>query len=236
MIVGKEEIHIKPLYLILMKNQLGNVKQCRTLIKHHYVFVNGNCVDDINYLVQTSDHITVHGQTMNSQPFLYLMMNKPKGYICANSDQHYPCVVDLTPYDDCFCIGRLDVNTTGLLLLTNDRSFLKKLLLPENHIEKTYFVEVQYPLKKCLIQKFSEGVVIDENKVCLPAQMEIIDDYHCYVTLYEGKYHQVKKMFLSCENKVIELKRITFAGIHLDETLKVGEFRNLNENELQLLQ
>lgn len=235
MIVGEDVILIKPLYLILMKNNLGNVKVCKTLIKHGHVFINHELCTNVNYCAQLDDLIEVDGQKIQSQPFVYYMLNKPKGYICASKDQHYPCVVDLIDRDDCYCLGRLDKDTTGLLILTNDASLSKKLLLPQNHCYKTYLVTTAQKIHLQYIEWFEEGIIIDQDIKCLPAKLEIIDDYHCYVTLQEGKYHQVKKMFLSCQNKVIELKRISFGNIKLDASLKEGEARELTHQEIMTL-
>lgn len=235
MIVGEEGIHIKPLYLVLMKNDLGNRKECRTLIKHHHVCVNGKRMSNENYQVKVHDIIEVDGQRINEQPFVYLMLNKPSGYICANYDAVYPCVVDLIDSSDCHCVGRLDKDTTGFVLLTNDATLTQKLLHPFSHVEKTYIATTQYPLEKNLIQEFEKGIVIDQNIQCLPSQLIILDDYHCQLTLYEGKYHQIKKMFLSCQNRVIALKRISFAGLSLDESLREGEWRHLTDLEFQKL-
>lgn len=233
-IVGEEEILIKPLYLILMKNRLGNVKECKTLIKHGRVKVDGKIIRDIKYPIE-NESIQVNDQWIDNQPFVYYMMNKPRGYICANKDQHYPCLIDLIHRDDCFCVGRLDLDTTGFVLITNDSSLSHQLLLPQKHVEKTYLVETCFPLKQDYEQRFQEGIIIDSSFQCLPSRYQYIDDYHCYVTLFEGKYHQVKKMFLSCKNQVKSLKRISFANILLDEDLKLGEYRNLYQNEFQIL-
>lgn len=235
MIAGEEEIHIKPLYQILMKNQCGNIKQCRTLIKHQCVKVNGIIETNMNYLVQQDDVIEVLDKIIHSQPFVYYIMNKPSGYVCANHDTCYPCVTDLLERHDCHCVGRLDKETTGLLLLTNDSSMIKKLLLPQFHVAKKYLVEVQKPLCYELVSIFLQGVIIDGDKQCLPADLVIIDNYHCYVTIHEGKYHQIKKMFLSCQNCVMKLKRVQFAGIDLDDGLKLGEYRELTKAEFQKL-
>lgn len=234
-IVGEEEILIKPLYLVLMKNQIGNIKQCKTLIRHQQVYVNNQIMDNVDYLVQPNDTIEIDHHIINTQPFVYIMMNKPKGYICANHDMNHPCVLDLIEHKDCFCLGRLDKDTTGLLLLSNDSSLSKKLLMPKHHVEKTYLVTTKYMIQSSLKKCFSEGIIIDQNIRCLPAVLEIIDDYHCFVTLHEGKYHQIKKMFLSCRNEVFALKRISFAGIHLDDQLKEGQYRYLNDEEFQKL-
>lgn len=113
MIVGEGGIHIKPLYSILMKNNLGNMNECRTLIKHGFVEVNNQVINDHRYVVHDDDKINVFGKAIHSQPFVYYMMNKPKGYICANYDKNHLCVVDLIERNDCICVGRLDKDTTG---------------------------------------------------------------------------------------------------------------------------
>ena len=145
-------------------------------------------------------------------------------------DEKEKCVVDLIDYPDCFCLGRLDRDTTGLLILTNDKS-LKKLLLPQNHVKKTYLVETKERLKKEDQEAFKRGIIIDQKIQCLPAKLEIIDDFHGEVTIEEGKYHQIKKMFLSLKNEVVSLKRISFDEILLDENLLEGMSRPLNKEE-----
>lgn len=236
MIVGEGEILIKPLYLVLMKNHLGNCKQCKTLIKHGHVYVNGEKVTSCDLKVSQDDKIVVDEKEIESQPFVYYMMNKPKGYLCANSDKEKKCVVDLLERDDCCCVGRLDQDTTGLLLLTNDKSLVKRLLLPQRHVQKVYEVETLKPLSDDLVKRFDKGIVIDCDVECMSSHLEIIDDYHCYVTLYEGKYHQIKKMFLSCDNQVVSLHRVRFHHLKLDESLKQGEYRLLDEEECNLLE
>ena len=236
MTVGEEETIIKDLYLVLMKNQLGNVKECKNLIRKGHVEVNGHCERDFRYRVKKEDCIFVDGQRINATPFVYYMLYKPAGYICASRDAVYPCVVDLIGRQDCYCVGRLDIDTTGFVLLTNDASLSKKLLLPENHVEKVYEVWTQSPITKQAVIDFEKGVIIDHHVQCLPSRLEIIDDYHCLVTLKEGKYHQIKKMFLSISNQVVGLKRIAFAGIVLDPHLEPGQYRHFNDEEIAYLQ
>ena len=153
----------------------------------------------------------------------------------ANQDIKEKCVIDLIDNKECYCLGRLDKDTTGLLVITNDPTLSKKLLLPQNHIEKKYLVKTKEILNNNLIELFKNGIIIDQDIKCLPAKLEIIDNHHCFVTISEGKYHQIKKMFLSCNNQVISLKRIAFAGIKLDEDLNYGEYRSLTDKELKLL-
>lgn len=234
MIVGEEEILIKNLYYVLMKAHCGNVRECRTLIKHHHVYVNDCLVDDPSYQVCKNDCIKVNHDYIE-WPFVYYMLNKPKGYLSATYDKNEHYVLEFIDRNDCFCLGRLDKDTTGLLILTNDSSF-QSLLLPKNHIDKTYLVEVDYCLDKSLIDLFKKGILIDKNYLCHPAFIEMIDDYHCYITMNEGKYHQVKKMFLSCGYNVLNLKRVSFGNVMLDETLKEGEYRLLKDEEFQKLE
>lgn len=218
-----------------MKNKLGNSKVCKTLIKHGEIMVNGDIVTDTKYQINKTDVINYGDIIINPNPDVYYMMNKPANYICANKDKYYPCVIDLIDRDDCYCLGRLDKDTTGLLLITNNRSLSKKLLLPQNHVLKKYYVTVNKPLKTTLIEIFKNGVVIDSDVKCHESKLEIIDDYHCYVTIDEGKYHQIKKMFLSCDNQVVELKRVSFGEIVLDESLDFGEYRKLDDSEIECL-
>lgn len=225
---------MKDLYYVLMYNKLGNAKQCKTLIKHGNIEINGHVVRNPYYQVHYKDHLTYQNQELQAQPFFYYMLNKPKGYLCANHDQKEKCAVELIDHKDCFCLGRLDRDTTGLLILTNDKN-LKKLLLPQNHIPKTYLVETKSKLVKEYIIECQKGIIIDGNKRCLPAYLEIQDDHHALITITEGKYHQIKKMFLSLGNEVISLKRISFGKIQLDEHLKEGEARLFNQQEIELL-
>ena len=213
-----------------MYNNLGNTKECKTLIKHGFIQVNGVVETNYKRKIQEEDILIYRGKKLKSQPFHYLMLNKPKGYLCANKDEKEKCVVDLIDYLDCFCLGRLDRDTTGLLILTNDKS-LKKLLLPQNHVKKTYLVETKEKLKKEDQEIFKRGIIIDQSIQCLPAKLVILDDFHGYVTLEEGKYHQIKKMFLSLKNEVVSLKRISFDEIYLDEDLLEGMSRPLNKEE-----
>ena len=195
---------MKDLYYVLMYNRLGNVKQCKTLIKHGLIKVNGLVETDAK--ITEDDCIEYQNRILNSQPFTYIMLNKTQGYICANKDEKEKCVIDLIEEKDCFCLGRLDRDTTGLLLLTNDKS-LKKLLLPQNHVDKVYLVEAKRRLSKKDKEIFARGIVIDENIQCLPA------------------------MFLSLNNEVVSLKRISFDQIQLDSSLKEGDYRFLTKEE-----
>ena len=225
---------MKDLYYVLMKNNLGNASTCRKLIKQGKITVNGEVIKDHKYPVKFSDQIIYQQTILKAQPFTYIMLNKPQGYICASRDQKEKCVVELIENQDCFCLGRLDKNTTGLVILTNDKS-LKKLLLPENHVKKSYFVTTRKILLPEIVEQFHQGVIIDQNVRCLPADLEIVDDHHGIVTIEEGKYHQIKKMFLSVNNQVVLLHRHSFGPIILDSGLKPGKWRYLTISEREKL-
>lgn len=225
---------MKDLYYVLMYNYIGNAKQCKTYVRHGDIKVNGETIYDPLYKVQYHDHLVFRNKQLYAQPFLYYMLNKPQGYICANKDRKEKCVIDIIKNKECFCLGRLDRDTTGLLILTNDKN-MKKLLLPQNHVEKVYYVEVKNKLSMNDVQLFHRGVIIDKTRQCLPAKLKIIDDYHCQVTIEEGKYHQIKKMFLSIHNEVLSLKRIQFGQLILDQDLQPGEYRLLSFEEIELL-
>ena len=180
MIVGEEEIIIKPLYIVLMKNNLGNVKVCKTLIKHKCIQVNECIIDDPHYPIYGNESIVYNNQQLSSQPFTYIMLNKPKGYISANHDVQYPCVIDLIENKECYCLGRLDIDTTGLLILTDDKSLSKKMLLPQNHVEKKYLVEVNHKLHDSLKDNFLKGIIIPVLNVVLKKKMV----QHCMWIIY----------------------------------------------------
>lgn len=219
------------LYYVLMKNNLGNKRECCSLIKDGYVFVNGNIVNDPNMEINDNDNIIYNNQVIDSTPLVYYMLNKPSGYISATKDVN-SCVLDFFERTDLSIAGRLDKDTTGLMILSNDKSFIKKITLPEFHISKKYLVHTLNKVSNLDIIRCKEGIIIDTNVLCRPALLEIIDDYHCYITISEGKYHQVKKMFLSLNNKVISLKRVSIGEVELDNRLKEGEYRKLTREEV----
>ena len=170
----------------------------------------------------------------------YLMLHKPNGVVTASKDKKLPTVMDLLPQDlqsdQLYAIGRLDRDTTGLLLLTDNGPLGFQLLHPQYHVDKTYQVEVNGLLTPDHIQAFQKGIVFLDGTVCKPARLEILSASHsfsqAFITISEGKFHQVKKMFLSVGVKVISLKRTHFGPWSLDENLQEGDYRSLNSQEL----
>ena len=173
----------------------------------------------------------------------YLMLHKPNGVVTASKDQKLPTVMDLLPQhlqsDRLYAIGRLDRDTTGLLILTDNGPLGFQLLHPQYHVDKTYQVEVNGPLTPNHIQKFKDGIVFLDGTVCKPAQLEILASSPSHsratITISEGKFHQVKKMFLSVGVKVTTLKRVQFGDFTLDPDLAEGQCRPLNQEELEII-
>ena len=176
------------------------------------------------------------------QKYIYLMLNKPKGIVSSTDDPINPTVLDLI--DEKYLIfrpfpaGRLDKDTEGLILLTNDGKLAHKILSPKNQVGKTYYVEVDGFIEESHIHKFNEGVLLDDGYKTLPGNLEIISAdvlSKALLTIKEGKYHQVKRMFKSVNMEVIYLKRLSLGTLELDEKLELGEYRELTEEEIQLL-
>lgn len=211
-----------------------------TLIKKGNVSVNEIVVykKDI-HIDENKDIIKFNDALITYKEFIYIMLNKPQGVISATTDKKDKTVVDLiNAKRNIFPVGRLDKDTVGLLILTNNGKYAHLSTNPNHHVEKKYYVEVENILKDEDISLFLNGLEIKDgnNEIfkTKPAQLEIISNNSCYVTLTEGKFHQVKRMFEKIDNKVTFLKRVSFGGIVLDESLKYGEYRELTEDEVKL--
>ena len=179
---------------------------------------------------------------MRFQRHVYLMMNKPAGVVSASRDSREKTVVDLVPpalsRRDLFPAGRLDRDTTGLLILTDDGEFAHRMLSPKKHVYKLYEASVDGPVGAEEIEKFAAGVALEDGTVCLPAGLTVVKQGTAWETLVEireGKFHQVKKMFLAVGRRVLRLKRVRIGGLELDKTLKEGECRELTKEELALI-
>lgn len=217
---------------------LGSRKEVKLLIKSLRVSVNGHLVKSEKFNVdEQKDIICVDNQKIEYQEFYYILLNKPSGYVSSTiAENNYPPVTDLlSEYDfaKLFPVGRLDVDTTGVLLLSNNGLLAHKLLSPKYHVDKVYLVTTDYPLQKEMISAFEKGVVINGEKL-LPAKLEILSDNQARVTLHQGKYHQVKRMFFHYGLTVIKLERIKFAFLDT-VNLKLGEYRSLTKDEIEQL-
>ena len=180
--------------------------------------------------------INVAGKRVDFKKYLYIMMNKPAGVLSASRDNYTPTVIDLLPdeikREGLFPAGRLDKDTTGFLLITDDGELAHKMLSPKSHVYKLYEAECDRKLTKQDARKFAEGIVCGDISF-LPAEMKITGENKALVEICEGKFHQVKKMFSSVGAEVISLKRLRIGEIFLDESLKQGEFRELTESEIK---
>ena len=187
--------------------------------------------------------LVFQGRQIQGYEHTYLMLHKPNGVVTASKDKKLPTIMDLLPpdiqSDQLYAIGRLDRDTTGLLLLTDNGPLGFQLLHPQYHVDKTYQVKVNGPLSSDHIQKFKDGIVFLDGTLCKPAKLEILSasptESHASITISEGKFHQIKKMFLSVGVKVTSLKRVQFGDFTLDPELAEGQYRPLNPEELEII-
>lgn len=221
----------------------GSRKDIKQYIKDGIISVNGEVVTKNGTHVKPyEDQIVINGETINYREYIYIMMNKPDGLVSSTDDPSSPTVLDLLPYEylvfEPFPAGRLDKDTEGFLLITNDGKLAHELLSPKKGVNKTYYAKVDGVVLEEHIEKFKEGVTLDDGYKTMPANLKILKSggiSEIELTIQEGKYHQVKRMFESIGMQVVYLKRIKFGEIELDESLETSEFRELTEEELNIL-
>lgn len=217
----------------------GSRKEVKEYIRKGYVLVNGEVIVDDDFKVdEVNDEIVIANQTIEYEKDIYLMLNKPDGYISATYDPKDPIVLDLIDgYEKrgLFPVGRLDKDTVGLLLITNDGNLAHKLLSPKSHVDKTYYLKYSGTFPKNGNSQFENGIVLDDGYKCMPAKFIDLGNQEANIIIKEGKYHQVKRMMEAVGCSVTYLKRISFGPLSLDNTLKEGEYRHLSEEEIALL-
>ena len=221
----------------------GSRKDVKKLLKSGAVKVDGVIIKDAKQHVDPENQlVTVYGEEVEYREYIYLMMNKPPGILSATEDDRQETVVDILQEEDQifdpFPVGRLDKDTEGLLLLTNDGQLAHRLLSPKKHVPKTYFARISGEVTAKDVEAFSKGVTLDDGYHTKPGQLEILSAgpvSEIELTITEGKFHQVKRMFEAVGKKVTYLKRLTMANLVLDETLELGEYRELTEEELEAL-
>jgi len=183
-----------------------------------------------------TDIVCFDGKQISFSAKVYLMMNKPKSVLCASTDKRAKTVIDIIPSPlkrkGLFCVGRLDKDTTGLLLITDDGDFSHKIISPKSMIPKKYEVQLDGIITEQMITIFKEGVVLADGTKCLPATLNVVSDNIAHVVIFEGKYHQIKRMFGVVGLGVVSLKRLSIGGLELDQTLKEGEIKKLSNSEL----
>lgn len=219
--------------------ELGTRSEVKIYLKKGFVTVDGVIQKSPDIKIDPDTHeIAFQGKVLTYQEFYYYMLHKPAGVITATEDKVQETVMSLLGEDarkDLFPVGRLDKDTEGLLLITNDGELSHALLSPRKHVPKIYFVEVPEKLDLGQIEALEQGVDIGEDKKTLPAKVEILDDTHIHLTICEGRYHQVKRMLQAVGSEVLYLKRVTFGALVLDETLDKGSYRALTEEEITAL-
>ena len=225
----------------VISNQIGySRKEVKDLVKQKRITINGNVAlkSDVKVDVLV-DKIFVDGEEISFKKFVYLMLNKPKGYVSATEDKNMPTVLELVPdeylHRDLFPAGRLDRDTTGLMLITDDGEFAHNILSPKKHVKKTYNVTIDIPMTEEMAIGFKNGVNLIDGE-CKEAELTITGEYTGVVVLTEGRYHQIKRMFGCFGAKVVELERIGMGDFCLPEDLELGECREFSNEELKQVQ
>ncbi len=223
----------------LCEMNTGSRSQVREWIKKGLVSVNGQVITNANHkIAEGADNVVFQGKEITYRKYVCYMLNKPRGVVSATQDNTADTVVELLAAEgrkDLFPVGRLDKDTEGLLLLTNDGDLAHRLLSPKRHVDKTYRVTVEHPLLEADIRQLEQGVDIGEDRLTLPAKVEAMAENVIHLTIQEGKYHQVKRMLQAVGNRVTALERIRFGGIRLDEGLAPGAYRPLTPQEEECL-
>lgn len=217
----------------LANSGVGTRSEVKRLIKNKRVKVNGEIIKNDSFDVdETKDIVVFDDLEVKYKKFYYVLLNKPKGYVSATIDNVYPPVTDLIPefaFAKLNPVGRLDVDTTGALLLTNDGDLAHKLISPKYHVDKVYEVEVDKKLDSKLIDLFKKGIELD-GELTMPADLVLLNEKHSELTLHQGKFHQVKRMFKKFGYNVISLNRKAFSFLTVDD-LALGEHRELTPEE-----
>ncbi|AKN32714.1 pseudouridine synthase [Clostridium carboxidivorans P7] len=229
---------------ILSNLGYGTRKEIKALVKQGLVEIDNEVVKDSGMKIDPDDkEIRVSGEMVNYRQNIYLIMNKPNGVVSATFDNYDETVVDLLDPEHQafkpFPVGRLDKDTVGLLLLTNDGELNHRLISPKWHVDKIYYAEIDKPVDQNDVEKFKIGITLDDGYKCLPGKLKILESDEngskVEVTIQEGKFHQVKRMFNALDKNVVYLKRIKFGPMELDLDLEEGEYRELSEDEIKSL-
>lgn len=222
----------------------GSRSELKKICKNGLVKVNGKVINNPGVQVDVeNDEIIFDGEKVTYKEFIYLMLNKPDGYISVTFDKRDPIVLDLIDKEDLvfepFPVGRLDKDTEGLLVLTNDGQLAHRVLSPKKHVPKTYYAKIEGVVTEDDIKAFAKGVTLDDGYETMPAELVILKSdeiSEIELTIHEGKFHQVKRMFESVDKKVIYLKRLSMGKLQLDKNLALGEYRELTDEEIKMIE
>lgn len=227
---------------IIASQSTNGRKEAQKLIKSGAVRINGEVCKKIDFKIDVStDKIEVNGQALRYREYVYIMMNKPAGVVSATEDKHDKTVIDILPEEfrrkGLFPAGRLDKDTEGLLIITDDGDFAHRMLSPKKHVDKKYIAKLDGEITEEMIKKFEDGIVFADGVCCLPARLERFDGdkMTAVVTICEGKFHQVKKMFAVCGVNVVHLQRISIGNLYLDSKLPIGCCKLLTNLDKELI-
>jgi len=220
-----------------MSQQLGIKRQSiRPILAQGRIRVDGRVADNAQQCIHQFSHVTFDEEILQNNKARYVMMHKPEGVISATKDPQHKTVIDLLEkdeHDKLHIAGRLDFNSTGLILLTNDGRWSRQLSLPANKVVKRYRVELEKPLDESYISAFARGMYFDfEGITTQPAKLKIISSHVGEISLIEGRYHQIKRMFGRFQNKVLQLHRLSVGALVLDSELLPGQYRELKQREV----
>lgn len=223
----------------LCEMNIGTRSQVKNLLRLGQVTVNGTPAKKGEQQIdEASDTVCFQGKLLRYEPFVYYMLNKPRDTVSATRDNLSATVTELLEKEgrsDLFPVGRLDKDTTGLLLLTNDGELAHRLLSPKKHVSKTYLVTLEQPLSREAVLRLETGVDIGEKRPTLPAKAVPVSGQQLLLTIHEGKFHQVKRMLQAVDNRVLALERTAFGGLTMDASLAPGEYRPLTPEEISVL-
>ncbi len=215
---------------------VGSRRDVKSILKAGRVKVNSVTVTEAEAKIDTeSDNVELDGKRIGYEEYRYYMLNKPAGVISATKDKLSDTVIEILKGEntkDLFPVGRLDKDSEGLLIISNDGKFAHNVLSPAKHVDKTYFVRLDKKPNVEEISRIENGIDIGDDKPCLPAKVEVISDDEAYITISEGRFHQVKRMFQAVGINVTYLKRISMGALKLDENLSPGEYKKLSKEEI----
>ena len=216
----------------------GSRKSTKKIVRDHRIKINGVVAAFYDMDIKGTDKIELDDKEIPNLPYVTIMLNKPENYMCSMIDEAYPSVMNLI--DPLFVkrvriVGRLDADTTGLLLFTDNGVLNSRLTNPKSKIDKTYDVEVNHLLKPSLVDDFNQSIDIGQGDITAPSKLVIKDEYHASITVHEGKYHEIKRLFGHFSYDVIKLNRASFGPLSLDKNLKPGESRLITEEEYESL-
>ena len=227
---------------LLSELGIASRKEAAKVAKSGGIIIDGIAVRDVSKHIDPEKSKVIYlGREIVYQKYTYVMLNKPTGYVSATDDKSLPYVTELLPDElrrrELFPVGRLDRDTVGLMILTNNGVLAHSLLSPKHHVTKEYYFTAAEPVREGAEEHFKDGVTLADGYECKPAELYLSEDRReGRIVLTEGKYHQIKRMIAAQDNRVTSLERISFGGILLDRTLARGEWRYLTDNEIKLLE